>query len=395
MKNKTFCILPWIHLHIKPNKDVHLCSRKSIPLGNIKDIPINDIFNGKTMNIIRNKMKAGLPVEGCEKCYHCESLNDYSMRKMVNLWFKEYIINNNIISWKNDIIPDDTNYNYDWIDIFKNVPIKLRWVAIHASNICNLSCRGCYSMLSSKWRKDEKILGINPHPLHNENIESFNIDFKNVDFITMFGGEPLIMKQNDQLANILLSSSNVDQKILQYYTNGMVMPNELTLKLWKHIKFLHLNISIDDYNEHNEYFRCGSKWDTIEKNLLNYIKYKKQFNWQISISILINIYNVVHLDILYNWLIKHDISPDNIIHNLCIVPPELDIRNLPQEYKKYVIEKYNSISLPPEIKNLVIKQINQRPNISFIATTAFSSKLDEIRNQSNPNTLLQEYINEY
>jgi len=390
--NNTFCILPWVHLHIKPNKDVHLCSRKSIPLGNLNETSINELFHSNKMDTIRFKMLNGEKVEGCEKCYHCENLNGYSMRKMVNLWFLELLHYDNITSWKDDVIYDGTNYNYNWVELFKSTPIKIKWIAIHASNVCNLSCRGCYSMLSSKWKKDEIKLGINPYPLHDADLSTFNINFEDIEFITMYGGEPLIMKQNDQLADTLLSSPNIKRKILQYYTNGTVMPNSKILELWKNIRYLHLNISIDDYGEYNDYFRFGSKWKIIQNNLKQYIKYKNEYKWQLSIATVINIHNVEHLDLLYNFLIDIGIETSQIKYNLCIVPEELDIRNLPNEYKELIINKYKMLDIPENLKYLVLEHLKMPSRISNLAVTAFNKTLNMLRNQEIPNTDLKKFL---
>ena len=392
MNNNTFCILPWVHTHIKPNKDVHICCRKSIPLGNLNKNSLNEIFNSKKMDTIRSKMLNGEKVEGCEKCYHCENLNNYSMRKMMNLWFLELLHNNNITPWKDDVIYDGTNYDYDWVELFKNTPKKIKWLAIHASNICNLSCRGCYSMLSSKWKKDELNLGINPHPLYDDNLSTFNINFEDIEFITMYGGEPLIMKQNDQLADILLSTPNLSNKILQYYTNGTIMVNSKILELWKKVRYLHLNVSIDDYGEYNDYFRFGSKWDDVQNNLKQYIKYKNKYGWQLSIATVINIHNVEHLDLLYNFLIDMGINSSQITYNLCIIPEELDIRNLPDEYKELIINKYKTLDIPENLKYLVLKHIKLPSRISNLAVSAFNKKLNELRNQETPNTHLKKFL---
>ena len=391
--NKTFCILPWVHTHIKPNGDVHLCCRKSIPLNNLNNLPINDIFHSDKMNDIRQRMLDGKYVDGCEKCYHEESLNHSSQRLLLNNWFNEYLNNDNIIPWKEDNA--STMYNatqdLDWLSLFKYTPVEILWVALHGSNVCNLACRGCYSLLSTKWKKDEEKLGINPHPLQNPDIDWYNLDFSEIDIVTMYGGEPFYMKQSNQLTNKI--KTNPSKKILQYFTNGSILPNTETLDLWKQIRKLILFVSIDGYNTDNDYFRYGSKWKDIEKNLKYYISEGEKYKWDIKISTLINIYNVDRLDILHSWLIDNGIDENAIMYNLCIIPQELDIRNLPQEYKNSIIEKYKTINLPRHIKNLVINQLQQEPIISFIATSAFSKKLDDIRKQSNPNLTLQQYIN--
>jgi len=247
-------------------------------------------------------------------------------------------------------------------------------------------------MLSSKWKKDELNLGINPHPLYDDNLSTFNINFEDIEFITMYGGEPLIMKQNDQLADILLSTPNLSNKILQYYTNGTIMVNSKILELWKKVRYLHLNVSIDDYGEYNDYFRFGSKWDDVQNNLKQYIKYKNKYGWQLSIATVINIHNVEHLDLLYNFLIDMGINSSQISYNLCIIPEELDIRNLPDEYKELIINKYKTLDIPENLKYLVLKHIKLPSRISNLAVSAFNKKLNELRNQETPNTHLKKFL---
>ena len=95
--SKTYCVLPWVHMHVKPNKDVHLCSRKSIPLGNLNNASPEQIFNSVEMQGIREKMLNGECVAGCEKCYHEEKINGgQSLRTFMNNWFNQFLNHNNI-----------------------------------------------------------------------------------------------------------------------------------------------------------------------------------------------------------------------------------------------------------------------------------------------------------
>ena len=392
--SKTYCVLPWVHMHVKPNKDVHLCSRKSIPLGNLNNASPEQIFNSVEMQGIREKMLNGECVAGCEKCYHEEKINGgQSLRTFMNNWFNQLLNHNNILPWKEGFLSRTYIKNIDWSSKFVGLLPKLKWVALHASNVCNLACRGCYSLLSTKWRKDEEKLGINPYPLQNSKLDDFGFNFNEVDFITMYGGEPFYMKQNDELTEVVSNAPTVNNKILQYFTNGMILPSQETFDLWKKIKKLHLIVSIDSYSKENDYFRHGSKWETIVDNLHVYIKESAAHNWELRISTLINIYNVHKLDVLHNWLVEQGIPSKNIDYNLAIYPQELDARNLPSKFKEDVIAKYKTINLPINLKNMVIEHIQLEPNIDFLASAAFSNKLDEIRNQENPLPELKVYMN--
>ena len=211
----------------------------------------------------------------------------------------------------------------------------------------------------------------------------------------MFGGEPLLMKQHNELVDFINSRVNVENKILQYYTNGTVYPSESAINAWSKIKKLQLFISIDGYEEVNDYFRHGSEWQIIKNNIKRFINGSKKYsNWELRISTLINIYNVEKLDVLHNWLIQEQVKESNINYNLCIYPQELDIRNLPAEYKETILKKYKTINIPKNIIDTVVNHINLEPTISFIASSAFSNKLDEIRNETNPINTLKLYMNE-
>jgi MoaA/NifB/PqqE/SkfB family radical SAM enzyme len=390
--NNTFCILPWVHTHLKPNGDVHLCSRKSIPLGNIQKESLNDIFHSSIMDSIRTKMVNGEKVEGCEKCYHTETISEVSLRKFSNWWFKGFLIDNEVLEWKDDTIYDGTDYSDNWPFVFKDIVPSIKWLAFHASNVCNLACRGCYSMLSSKWKKDEVKLGINPYPLHDDDLFKFDLGLSNMNFITMFGGEPLIMKQNDQLMDLLNNSKDINNKILQYYTNATILPNKKTLGVWKKIKKLQLFISIDGYGAHNDYFRHGSKWDIVSKNITVFQNYASKYNWDVKTTTVINIYNVRNLNLLHNWLCEMGLDNNQITYNLCIYPQELDIRNLPAGYKEKIVSEYKNLDIPTNLKDLVLGHLQSEPTIDFLAVSAFSNKLDEIRKQSNPLPELKVYM---
>lgn len=377
---------------------MHLCSRKSIPLGNIFKDGMQEVFNSDNMNAVREKMLNGKEVVGCEKCYHLENIGSNSLRLYTNWYFKRLFVDGVVEEWSDDLYGvGNRDYSIDWINIFKDIiesGPSIQWLGIHASNVCNLACRGCYSMLSSKWKKDEKKLGINPYPLYDKELDKFNIDFKKLKFITMFGGEPLIMKQNQQLLDSIEKEGITDNLILQYFTNGTVMPDSDILTIWKKLRKLQLIVSVDAYGKENDYFRYGSDWKNVSTNIKKFYTYSKEYDWDMSTNTLINIYNVNRLEKLHKWLLGVGLEESKIVYNLCIYPQELDIRNLPKEYKKLVSENISKSELPLDLKKLIKEQLKMEPNISFIAAKGFSNKLDEMRNQENPISELKVFMND-
>ena len=109
-------------MHIKPNKDVHLCSRKSIPIGNLNNNTPKEIFNSEKMQNVRKRMENGQCVTGCEKCYHEDTVNDgQSLRTFMNNWFHSLIHNDNVLPWKEGYIDRLPVEDEEWVDIFKNL----------------------------------------------------------------------------------------------------------------------------------------------------------------------------------------------------------------------------------------------------------------------------------
>ena len=72
-KSKTFCILPWVHLHSWAGGEVYTCCLSNIEpehrIGNLQDTSLQDLYNSDKMKEIRVKMLAGEQVESCTRCY--------------------------------------------------------------------------------------------------------------------------------------------------------------------------------------------------------------------------------------------------------------------------------------------------------------------------------------
>ena len=391
-KNHTFCILPWIHTAVNPNGDVHLCCRKSEPVGNINDETLEEIYNSDRLNEIRTKMVNGDPVKWCEKCYYEDRLiENNSTRQRVNKWAKESIKKGNVIqpfSVDDNTIPIEkvsyNNVDNDWVKIFEDQEVKLKWIDIYYSNICNYACRGCYSLLSTKWHDDEKKLGMEPHGFHSIRFDHPSLKIYDIDYIRYLGGEPFLMKQTEEYIDYLLKTEDIDKKILYYITNGSVFPKKKIVNAWKKIKKLVIMFSVDDYGKYNDYFRHGSDWKILRKNLLKYIDLSKKFDMELRVSTVINIYNVGRLDVLYNWLIEVGIKESNIMLNVLHQPREMCIRNLPIDYKKILIERYKYIDLPYTVKTVILKHLKDKSNTPFNDVVSHANKLDGIRGQTNP-----------
>jgi MoaA/NifB/PqqE/SkfB family radical SAM enzyme len=77
--NKSFCMLPWVHIAVNPNGDVIPCCVSTATVNKIDGTPynlgkdnLNQIINSDGYKSIRSDMLKGKLVNGCEQCYKQE-----------------------------------------------------------------------------------------------------------------------------------------------------------------------------------------------------------------------------------------------------------------------------------------------------------------------------------
>ena len=128
--SKHFCVLPWIHFHAWPNKQVMPCcvADSDAPVSELKDgESILDMMNSEEYKKMRNAMLNDEPYEACSRCYDLEDNGTWTLRQSQNMVRGKDTI---------DLI-ESTNADGS-IDEF-----KLKYMDIRFSNLCNFKCRSC------------------------------------------------------------------------------------------------------------------------------------------------------------------------------------------------------------------------------------------------------------
>ena len=134
-KNKSFCILPFIHLHVNENDSIKPCCF-SAKLDK-KYSQEFDFYSDLEFTNIRTKMLNGEPIPQCTNCYNIEKNNLQSFRiRDTTEWLEKLNIKN-----FNEVIPNLIYYD------------------VRNDNLCNLSCRMCYPGASSQLEKEYTQLG--------------------------------------------------------------------------------------------------------------------------------------------------------------------------------------------------------------------------------------------
>lgn len=339
--SKSFCILPWIHLHVNPSGDVYPCCvvdwREKI--GSVNDSTLEEIWNNDTMKQIRQHMFQGKEHKLCSKCYEQESHGVDSPRVAANRNFPAHI----------DKAKSNTN------DDGHNSEFKLVYWDFRFSNLCNFKCRSCSVALSSKWFEDEaKLYGgnsidkalihVNDHSKKNINyyLDEFIHDVEEIYFA---GGEPLIMDEHYMILEKLIEVGNTDLS-LRYNTNLSYLKFKKwdTLKLWENFKSngkstVGIYASFDGIGKIAEYARKGTKWGVIEDNIKTCLQADVSFN----VSCTVSIFNILHLPDFVDKLVELGVCFYHIgLYNVLTFPHYYHINILPKNIKKEVEHRLNT-----------------------------------------------------
>jgi MoaA/NifB/PqqE/SkfB family radical SAM enzyme len=347
---------------------------------------LSEIWNSDKYKKLRQKMLAGEMVSGCNRCYDLEKSGFKSMRLEMNQFFSDYIP-----------LAEQTKEDGSAKEI------NLKYIDIRFSNLCNFKCRGCGPTLSSSWFEDhQKLHGFNPTEIKMKSISAGSPDFWNelksliphADVIYFGGGEPLITKEHYEILSALNTLSKHDIE-LRYNTNlSQLNYGEYNLsEYWEKFKQVTLSISIDDIGKRAEYFRHGTKWDNIEKNINTLMtKHPKIIRF---VNCTVNIMNVLYLPEIYEYLTsKQIIEPHQFHVNLLLDPNELRIDVLPAGLKKRVTTKLIKFKFKlscmdkkfhVSIKDIdnILRFMNETDNSRYLVDFQKStSRLDELRNEN-------------
>ena len=288
MHSEYFCMLPWIHLHAWPDGRAYPCclAKAAHPVGNFKQHSMREIWNQEPMRALRQNMLADRACRECGDCYEQEAAGFASMRNNSNKSFGHHI----------DLI-DQTLPDGSLPDM------RLHYWDVRFSNICNLKCRSCGSIFSSRWYDDDvKIWGKELRPRvsfagrHEEDVwEQMQEHVPHLDQIYFAGGEPLIMEEHNRILKLLIEKGNTRIRLI-YNTNltELKFKKESVLDLWKHFPTVCVAASLDDMGDRASIIRSGTDWTRVEQNIRDLKRECPHIDFMISPTLsIMNIWNFV------------------------------------------------------------------------------------------------------
>ena len=304
----------------------------------------------------------------CRRCYEEERKGIQSKRQTENL---------NYLESSNDIIAR-TQDDGTLIPEFKFIELRL-------GNVCNLKCRTCNPVSSSKWvveykKLNEDLTFVTDYSKIEPGVWYEDEDFwqelskysSKLETVYVNGGEPTLVEKHFNFLTRLIEMGLNRQVTLWYNINLTLLPEKL-LKLWEKFDKVQLSLSIDDLHKRNDYIRSGSDWDTTIRNLE---KLRNIPKLNISICQTVSIYNVFYIDEFYEFF------KDIELHlNWCYDPDFLQPWILPQNVKDIILDKIlKSNHIGQYTKNNIIETMKKpSDDILLDRFKTYNERLDAYR----------------
>ena len=281
---KKYCASPWRGLHLNFDGRVQTCcAADPAVLGKNNKGTIESILQGPALTEVKESIQQGVLHEiYCKGCIDREDAGFKSER-----------------DWHNNISPDFDCKN---ADVNEHIPslIDVRW-----NNTCNLACTYCSEVFSTKWAS---IKGLPQNMTINTQYQKV-IDYikkykSHTKEVAMVGGEPLIMKENNLLLDIL--PEDVLVTVISNMTTDFdkfPVPNKLLGR-----KRVGWSMSFDNIGKRFEYVRWGSTWEQLNKNVTTVANRINNSQQHGGIHSVYNIYNCTRLCELKQYALDKGIT---------------------------------------------------------------------------------------
>ena len=341
-RNKAFCILPWIHMHAWPDGRAMPCciADSDQPFGNVKENSIKEVWNSDKYKELRLAMLNGEKLDCCRRCYELEdSTYIWTLRKNHNQWFGD----------KHFDLVEKTNADGS-ID-----EMRMAYMDIRFSNICNMKCRTCGPELSSLHAQEHgELYGKHEvaNILKNNGSNIVNVakhkDFWNelqqylpdVEEVYWAGGEPLITDEHYKILDHWIDIGKTDVR-LRYTTNfsNLRFKQKSIIDYWKEFPDIQVSASLDASGARAEFMRFGTVWDTVERNRQEMLEHLPNIHFELTPTI--SIYNAWNWpDFHMDWVERGLVDIENCSLNMLTDPDFMRLDNIPNDYKIELRSKY-------------------------------------------------------
>jgi len=349
--DKNFCVIPWTGFELESTGEVKNCIISKDKIGNISKNSIQTILSNNSK--IKEEMLEGKYPSNCEGCYLQEK---HRTKNFDSISSRLY--------YAKEIGPTITKNLLDDKDNFSLKHVDLRW-----TNACNQACVYCHPNYSSKWATELGVKIPQDSTALDQTKEYVFSNIKNLTNVYLAGGEPLLMKHNQEFLELLYKENpNVTVRV---NTNLSKTNTKIFEQLCK-FKNVHWTISVETIEQEYEYIRYHGNWQDFLDNL-NIIK---KLPHRISFNMLYFILNYRSLFGCVEYLQKLGFHNNSFVIGPLFTPVHLNILNLPK-------------SITNELVSILKNKINDKPGfllengyqnlLQYLTETDFYANIDNTK----------------
>lgn len=337
------CPLPWTGIAINPNGTVKNCAMSQDSLGNLQSTPVELILSGTRNQQIRNSLISGTWPANCRSCQQREEVDpEFSNRA--------YQLN----------LHRDLDTAIYTTDQHKLTQLDLRW-----SNTCNYACVYCSPSLSSQWAKE---LG------QSVNMDRSNFvavkdyvyaNLSNLKEVYLAGGEPLLIKENNELLNQLYQ---VNPDCLVRITTNLSNLSTGVYQTIQQFNNVQWEVSVEAVGAQFEYIRYPGIWSEFETNLQQLIQEWPTEQIGLTMNYFLLSTNIIETG---EYLIGLGIDPNRTAVHYLTDPRFLDARNFGDEILTDLVADLNRYSAETTFGNSL-------HNCAEFLTKPFDKNIDNV-----------------
>jgi SAM-dependent methyltransferase len=301
--SKTACIIPWSTLAIGPDGRANFCC--DVPtyltvdgrMGSIYRDSLDDLWNAGEIVQVRAAMARGEKPEACRLCWQREAAGGVSRRLLTNAAYRQ--VGGRLAV---EALPQEgagSGYRLER---------RPDWFILELGNVCNLKCRSCNPLFSSRIAADPVHVAwtggapaaasaATPAPRPRQRLRLAPEDarpwFEDVDamaemiasgaggsasgagsaggvganaMLSLIGGEPFLIEHTWRLLDALVARGVAPHLFVGVLSNGQQRSARLE-ELAPRFRGFNVSLSIDGHGKLYEYLRSGGRWGTLVDNL--------------------------------------------------------------------------------------------------------------------------------
>lgn len=335
----TFCSAPWFQIRNQNNMTKRVCCNvtKFVEDESTNEVAPLDYLNLPHIKKLKEQLTTGQRPKACQLCWHSEDSGNISLRNITN----DMILGDQDKNWSTNYFKNKKDFSSD---IIVSADVKIGNTCNHACVMCNADNS---SLLYNDWikRKDspfvQEILAKEPdyfeqvkfqgykNKTYRKYLEDSVLNNNHLNQLKILGGEPFMDKT--LLENLrLIPQKRKDKMTLTFVTNGSIdfVPILESIGNFHHTSLI---VSLEGVGEVQEFARAGSKWSTVEKNILKGLKNKLDVRIHHSMQTA----TILGFQQLIQWCKKNRIL---LSCGMVDGPDYLSIASLPTNLKNQIIK---------------------------------------------------------